>query len=196
MKYGPPTFAVTFALSAMLVLAACHPVVDKTMSTPGATDAPLPAYVADLQAAYGPPSQAAFGSAVFFEPHAGVGDLPAWSLEKYKYFVGDLWARYGEATWLGPWRQVYVRPVDTTPDIVAELRTIDDPDAARSVPLILDDVDGAEQARAALAAAFDDPTMREVVVFNLGDGEAMSGLLVAGRRPDSGEAIFLVLLLD
>ena len=56
----------------------------------------MPADVTDLEAAYGPPSQAGFGSAVFYEPDAAIGDLPAWSLEKYKVFTGDLWERYGE----------------------------------------------------------------------------------------------------
>ena len=57
-------------------------------AAPGADAAPdaasaaaLPAYVAGLQAVYGPPSQEAFGSAVFYEPAATVGDLPAWALE-------------------------------------------------------------------------------------------------------------------
>jgi hypothetical protein len=35
----------------------------------------------------------------------------------------------------------------------------------------------------------------ELRVFNLGDGEAMSGLLVAGRRA-SGDATFLAFLMD
>lgn len=154
-----------------------------------------PAYVTDLEAAYGPPSQAGFGSAVFYEPDAGIGDLPAWALEKYKYFTGDLWDRYGEEAWLGPWRQVYWRPDGATPDIVAELRSIDDADAALSVEMILDNIEDPEAARTALAAVFDDPAMREVVVFNLGDSAAMSGVLVAGRRT-TGEAVFLLFLLD
>ena len=54
----------------------------------------------------------------------------------------------------------------------------------------------AEAARAALSAAFDDPKVSELRVFNLGDGEAMSGLLVAGRRGASGESTFLVFLMD
>ena len=62
--------------------------------------------------------------------------------------------------------------------------------------MILEGVEGAEQARAALAAAYDDPAVTELRVFNLGDGEAMSGLLVAGRRGATGEATFLVFLMD
>jgi hypothetical protein len=155
-----------------------------------------PAYVTDLEAAYGPPSQAGFGSAVFYEPDADSGDLPAWALEKYKTFTGDLWERYGADAWMGPWREVYVRPAGVTHDIVAELRGITDADAQNSVPLILDVVEDAKNARAALAAAFDDPAVTELRVFNLGDGEAMSGILVAARRGATGDATSLVFLLD
>ena len=75
------------------------------------------------------------------------------------------------------------------------MRAIDDADAALSVEMILDNIDEPAAARAALAAVFDDPAMREVVVFNLGDGAAMSGVLVAGRRT-TGEAVFLLFLMD
>ena len=61
--------------------------------------------------------------------------------------------------------------------------------------MILDDVDDADTAQAALAAAFDDPLVTELRVFNLGDGGAMSGILVAGKLQNHG-AIFLVFLLD
>ena len=90
------------------------------------------------------------------------------------------------------------QPSETTKtDIVAKLRGIADPDAAISVPMILDSIDGAEQARAALAAAYDrSQGVTDLRVFNLGDGGAMSGLLVAGRRQGTGEAAFLVFLMD
>ncbi len=84
-----------------------------------------PQYVTALEAAYGPPSQAGFGSAVFCEPIGADDSL----------------------------------------------------------------------ADAALAAAFDDPAVTELRVFNLGDGGAMSGILVAARRA-TGDATFLVFLLD
>jgi hypothetical protein len=57
-------------------------------------------------------------------------------------------------------------------------------------------VENAEAARAALSAAFDDPAVTELRAFNLGDGGAMSGLLVAGRRAPGGESAFLVFLMD
>jgi hypothetical protein len=164
-----------------------------TQPKPGANK---PDYVTTLEAAYGAPSQAGFGSAVFYEPIAANDDLAQAALAKYKYFTGELWERYGEDAWMGPWKEVYARPAGAKPDIVAELRGIEDADAANSAPMILDVVEDAALARAALAAAFDDPAVTELRVFNLGDGGAMSGILVAVRRGDTGEATFLVFLLD
>lgn len=45
-------------------------------------------------------------------------------------------------------------------------------------------------------AAFDSPAVSELVVYNIGDGEAMSGLIVAGRRSATGEAAFVTFLMD
>jgi hypothetical protein len=160
------------------------------------SDANKPESVSDLQAAYGAPSQAGFGSAVFFEPIKAGDDLSQAALAKYKNFTGELWERWGSDAWMGPWKEVYARSTDARPDIVAELRGIADPDTAKSVPMILENIEGAEQARAALAAAYDDSAVTELRAFNLGDGGAMSGLLVAGRRQATGEATFLVFLMD
>lgn len=155
-----------------------------------------PEYLTALETAYGAPSQTGFGSAVFYEAIGADDSLTDAALAKYKYFVGELWERWGEDAWMGPWKEVYTRKTGAKPDIVAELRAISDPDAALSAPMILDVVQDADQARAALSAAFDDPAVTELRVFNLGDGGAMSGILVAGRRGERGEAVFLVFLLD
>ncbi len=96
---------------------------------------------------------------------------------------------------MGSWKEVYARKTDSTPDIVGELKGITDADASSSVPMILEVVENAAAARQALSAAYDDPAVTELRVYNLGDGEAMSGLLVAGRR-DNGEATFLGFLMD
>jgi len=154
-----------------------------------------PAYVTALEAAYGPPSQAGFGSAVFHETLPGNDDLAGAALSKYRYFVGQLWDRFGESAWMGPWKEVYARTSGVKPDVVAELRGVADRDAQLSVPMILDNVEGADAARAALSNAFDDPAITDLRVFNLGDGGAMSGLLLAGRR-GGGETTFLVFLMD
>ena len=155
-----------------------------------------PACITVLEAAYGAPSPAGFGSAVFYEQLKPSDDLEKKALEKYRYFVGNLWERYGEDAWMGPWKQVYARKIGAKHDIAFELRSIQDPEAAISVPMILDNIEGAEGARSALSAAYDDPAITDLRVFNLGDGGAMSGLLIAGRNIETGEAIFLVFLLD
>jgi hypothetical protein len=155
----------------------------------------VPSYAAALQAAYGAPSAAGMGSAVFFERLATGADLEKAAVAKYRQFVGPSWERFGEKAWMGPWKQVHARPSGARPDVVAELRALEDAQARSSAGMLLEVVENAEKARAALAGAFDDPAVAELRVFNLGDGEAMSGLLVAGRRA-SGDATFLVFLMD
>lgn len=155
-----------------------------------------PDYVRSLEGAYGLPSQKAFGSAVFFEVLRDTDDLAQAALAKYRYFVGPLWDRYGDQAWMSSWREVYAREPAGRAGIIAELRGITDRDAQRSVPMMVDNREGAEAARMALAAAFDDPAVRELRVFTTGDGGAMSGLLIAGRRSATGETTFVVFLMD
>lgn len=154
-------------------------------------------YVEKLETAYGPPSQKGFGGAVFHEVLQPADDLATAALAKYRHFVGRLWSRFGEQAWMGPWREVYARPSGAGRDIVAELRGIEDAEAKRSVDLLLDAMENAAEARAALAVAFDDPAEKELRVFNIGDGAAMSGLLVAGRRAAAGDgATYVIVLMD
>ncbi len=180
---------------AAIALAGCT-LVTPTPAAAGATASTVrPDAVAALEAAFGPPSQAGFGSAVFYDPLAPGVDLEQAALARYQFFVGDLWERYGADAWMGPWQRVYSRPAGAARDIVAELRALANRNAAMSASVLLDSVDAPEQAQAALAAAFDDPAVAELTVYTLGDGGAMAGLLVAGQRQDRG-AIFLVFLLD
>lgn len=154
-------------------------------------------YVAQLEAAYGPPSQRGFGSAVFHEALRPADDLATAALAKYRHFVGPLWSRFGEQAWMGPWREVYSRPASARRDIVAELLAIEDREARGSVTLLLDAMENPKAARAALTGAFDDPAVTELRVFGIGDGAAMSGLLVAGRRGAAGDAAtYVVVLMD
>jgi hypothetical protein len=76
-----------------------------------------PDYATRLEAAYGPPSQAAFSSAVFHSPSTGADDLTRMALATYRHFVGALWTRYGEEAWMTPWREVYTRPAAAEHDI-------------------------------------------------------------------------------
>ena len=144
-----------------------------------------------LEGAYGAPSQAGFGSSVFLEKLDPDVKLDEAALKKYKYFVGELWERFGEEAWMSAWKQVYTRPVGAKHDIVAELKSVTDRDAQNSIPMILD----VSNAKVSLSSAYDDPAVVELLVFNTGDGSAMSGVLMAGRR-NNVEATFLVFLYD
>lgn len=182
-------------LMATVVLTSCALVTPTPPAASDAASTAQPAAVAALEAVFGPPSQAGFGSAVFYDPLAPGVELEQAALARYQFFVGDLWERYGADAWLRPWQRVYTRPPGASGDIVAELRALANPDAARSASVLLEGVDAPERAPAALSAAFDDPAVTELAVFTLGDGGALAGLLVAGQRQDRG-AIFLVFLLD
>ena len=149
-----------------------------------------PSYVADLERSYGGPSQAAFGSAVFFEPDTDPEKLEKNALAKYQHFCGDTWTRFGEENWLGNWNQVYARETKSQCDIVAELESLEDRDARRSASMLLENA----EAHGALRKALDDAQVSEVRVFRIGDGGAMSGLLIASLRPEG--AVYLVFLLD
>jgi hypothetical protein len=164
------------------------------LSPPSKSSNPKPDYVAELETVYGAPSQSGFGSAVFYEVLEPEADLEPVALRYYQYFVGDLWERFGEAAWMGPWKLVYTRQPGGKPDIVAELQAIADPTAHLSVPMLLE-LDDAERGKKALSATYDDADVNNLAVYTLGDGEAMSGLLVAGQH-STGEATFLIFLLD
>jgi len=154
-----------------------------------------PKYVSLMETAYGPPSQNAFGSAVFFETLGKDESLEKAALQKYKYFAGETWDRFGEDAWMSAWKRVYSRQKDANHDIVAELRGIEDWDVSQSIPMILEVVKDADFGKFALSKAFDATNVTELMVFNLGDGGAMSGVLIAGRRHNN-EATFLVFLMD
>ena len=154
-----------------------------------------PSYIKNLEKAYGAPSQEAFGSAIFYEI-LNDSDLAEAAQEKYRYFVGDLWEEYGEKAWLGTWKQVYSREKDIEINIVKELNDIADFDASMSIPLIIDDIENPKEAQAALKTAFDDPEVSKLAVYTIGDGEAMSGILIASWRKKKSEGTFLVLLMD
>ncbi len=155
-----------------------------------------PDYVVELERCYGMPSQEAFGSSVFYDAmDVSEAPLEQAAIAKYKHFAGETWERYGEENWMAEWESVYTRDPKSTRDIVAELRSISDRAAKTSASLLIENSDHSAEARAALSKTFDDSTVWELQVFKIGDGSAMSGILIAARRPNEG-SVFLVLLMD
>jgi hypothetical protein len=162
-------------------------VAEMNPSDPGGT--------AELQSVFGGPSSSGFGSAVFVESVAADGDLEKAALGVYRRFVGQLWERWGEAAWMGPWKQAFARTSPGRGDIVAELRSVSDPVVSSAAGMLLDAGQDPAAARSALAGAFDLVDVGDLRIFTIGDGEAMSGLLIAGRR-ERGDATFLAFLMD
>ena len=154
-----------------------------------------PQYVLDLETAYGEPSQEGFGSAIFFKKVKTADLLEQMAQEQYQYFVGDKWQEWGPETWLAPWKEAYRRPGDAQPDIGAELSAVEDFDTQMQVDMILNKIEDVDQAREALSAAYDSAEVAELVAYNIGDGEALGGLVIAGRR-QNGDTTFLVFLMD
>jgi hypothetical protein len=157
---------------------------------------PPPPDSTDLVNLYGAPCQAGFGSAVFDELIQPGTGLEAIALRYYQHFVGPLWEQYGESAWMSTWKQVYVRPTGMQPDIVAELRAIADQGTAQFVPiLLLSETDDESCAQQALASVFNDPQVTDLTVYAIGDGAAMSGLLLISYCI-TGETTILISLLD
>jgi len=153
------------------------------------------ASVANLQAIYGLPSQAGFGSAVFSQRVEPTDDLETVALKYYRYFMGNQWEQFGEAVWMSSWKQVYLRQARDRHDIVTELRGIDEGTVKSSVEMLLDTIENAQQGQKALSEVYDSANVNELVVYALGDGAALSGLMLAGQSV-TGEATFLAFLMD
>lgn len=149
-----------------------------------------PAYVTELEQAFGGPSQNAFGSAVFLEPNMEPDQLEAQALATYQHFCGDTWARFGEQNWLANWKLVYARNSGSTGRIVDELGALEDRNAKSSAEMLLDNV----ESQAAMRTSFDDVEVSQLCVFKIGDGGAMSGLLIAAVRPEG--TVLVVFLMD
>lgn len=161
-------------------------------------DAPIadkPSLVAELEKVFGGPSQAAFGTSVFFEPAAEPhADLDQQALAKYKYFVGENWDRFGADNWLGTWSLVSQRQPGEKPDFLGELSRISDAAARLSASTMVDCHEDPSRAKEALVKAFDDGSVKDLRVYRIGDGEAMSGVLIGAVYPEG--AAFLVFLMD
>jgi hypothetical protein len=157
------------------------------------TEAARPDYVRTLEAVFGGPNQSGFGSTVLFATARDRGELVRLAREAYRHFMGALWERWGEAAWMGPWRLIHERASGR--DVLAELTALEDPQARSAADMLMNATEDPASGQAALLAAFNDPAVQDLLVFGLGDGGAMSGVLVAARRVN-GEATFLVFLMD
>lgn len=131
-----------------------------------------------LEKVYGKASDAGFGSAVFHEATDKKSMADSIALTHYKRFLGSKLTGDGGTAWMKNWKVVYTRPGNQKGDILRELASVADPQARVSIPLLTELIENADAGRDALAAAFNHAEVRQLCACNIGDGEAMSGILV------------------
>jgi hypothetical protein len=141
-------------------------------------NSPYQPQIEALEKIYGKATDTGFGSAVFHGAAAIGISADSIALVHYKSFMGKQWDAQSEGKWMGSWKTVYERPPGIKADILAELATITDPCAKTSIPLLTELVEDAANGTKALAAAFNHPDVTSAVLHTIGDGEAMSGLIL------------------
>lgn len=151
--------------------------------------------IKELENVFGKPSSSGFGSAVFYEVSKLNSSLKSIALEDYELFMGEKWNSETKDRWSSGFRKVYERSNGAQSDILSELKNISDADAKRSVPLLIELVENADQGKLALAAAFNHQDISNVEVYTVGDTEAMSGLILCGLFKDHS-ACSVICLMD
>ncbi len=151
---------------------------------------------AQLEAVFGGPSDDAFGSAVFRRDMPGNTMLETVAREVYRDFVGELWERYGADAWLATWSLAAARNRDTARSVIDLLESLEDPLTRSAADMLVNANPDPDAARNALVDSFDHESISELEIYSIGDGEAMSGLLIAAHIRDTSEATFLVFLMD
>ena len=141
------------------------------------------AAIAALENIFGKASDAGFGSAVFHGATIAGDSVEKKALEHYKNFLGAKCSGEREQAWMQTWKNVFTR-ANKGSGIVSELASISDAEAKRSVPLLTEFTSDPEAAASALASAFDHEHVKDLSVFRIGDGEAMSGLIVTAIYDD------------
>jgi hypothetical protein len=150
--------------------------------------------IKDLEQVFGKPGSAGFGSAVFYEVSNRGSGLASIALGDYKLFMGEKWNNETAAKWMSAWKLVFERSPGAASDILTELNNIKDADAKRSVPLLTELVENAEQGKLALAAVFNHRDVAQVQVFSVGDHAEMSGLLISGLFKDNSTCSIICLM--
>lgn len=150
-----------------------------------------------LEQLFGGVSHAGSGSSVYRigKENTGAIDSVAWT--QFKEYLGPMYTDASAARWKKGWEKVYVRKVhpDSSKNINTELNQHKDPRVKSAVPLLLEFVQPVVKARQALAGVYNRKDIKELAIFLVGDGEAYSGLLIAGRYKD-GTGCTLVAMSD
>jgi hypothetical protein len=153
-----------------------------------------------LENVFGGPSQAAFGTSVFCDvisndtAQSGAKSLEQRAFCWYQFFCGESWEKFGPDNWTREWKMVYQRTVNAQ-SILNALETLDDRQARMNAGVMLEGAAEPQAAQSALSQAFDDPAVADLRIYRIGDGNAMSGILIAGQRSNA-ETAFVTFLMD
>lgn len=175
-----------------------------------------------LTVLFGEPSQVTIGAAVFFDPigdflrggsssteakqdsqhdhpENGVStcsdeELESYAKGRYEFFAGDAWANFGPENWSATWKRVYQRDAQHGGKILEELKAIDEPATNLAASQLTENHDEPDGARDALAKVFDSEEILKLHLYQIGDTEAITGVLIAAVSAE--ELIALVFLMD
>ena len=113
----------------------------------------------------------------------------------YRYFVGHAWEEFGEENWTKTWAESYLRPSGKHPGILQEMAQLKEHPIALAASQVTENHDDPKGASEALSDVFDAASICEVRLYNIGDTEAITGVLIAALS-SSGRGIALVFLMD
>jgi hypothetical protein len=140
-----------------------------------------------LQALLGPCGPVGMGDALCREPLPAAASLDEWARAKYLVLANKNWEVFDPEAWLAPFREVHRRPRDSPGEIVEELLALHGDNIELVIENFLTNREDAAELKEALAGVFDGPTMAEVAVYAIGDGEALNGVLIVGRHRTGDE---------
>lgn len=146
-----------------------------------------------LEKIYGPSSAEGWGSAVFAGMAKEGEALAATAQKLYQQFLGEKAKSNFDSVWMPAFKQVLVR--NGAGKVLEDLTKIEDPDAKNSVGLLTDAVEDSAGAQQALSSAYDNADLLEVGAFTIGDGEAMSGIILLGSFVDN-QYMAVIALMD
>jgi hypothetical protein len=138
------------------------------------------ALMTSLEAVYGTANDKGFGSTVYHEASLPGESISELARRHYTKFLGKQWNSSTEKRWMSVWKKVYERPGGAKKDILAELASVSDQNAQAAIPLLTELIENADAGKKALAAAFNHPDLSTLAIHTIGDGEAMSGVMVSG----------------
>lgn len=120
--------------------------------------------------------------------------LESYAKGRYEFFAGDAWENFGAENWLATWNRVYQRVAEPGGKILEELKAIDESATNLAASQLTENHDEPGRARDALVKVFDNEEILKLHLYQIGDTEAITGVLIAAAS--SEELIALVFLMD